>query len=137
LAQPRLAAFIQALKVAGFIEGQNINIEIRQAEGHYERLPSLASEFLGRSATVIVGLDAPAALAAKAATKTIPIVFITGAGAVTLGLVDNLSRPGGNLTGVSILMTVLGPKYLELLRELLPGVGTILVLESELASWCT
>ena len=96
----RLAAFVQGLKDTGFIEGNNISIEWRWAEGQYDRLPSLAGELVSRGVAVIVAFDAPAASAAKAATKTIPIVFLTGADPVKTGLVDSFSRPGGNLTGV-------------------------------------
>ena len=115
-----LAAFVQGLKDTGFFEGNNISIELRWAEGQYNRLPSLAGELVSRGVAVIVALDAPAAFAAKAATKTIPIVFMTGADPVKTGLVDSFNRPGGNLTGVILLLSILGPKRLELLRELLP-----------------
>ena len=123
-----LAAFVQGLKDTGFIEGNNISIEWRWAEGQYNRLPSLAGELVSRGVAVIVAFDAPAAFAAKAATKTIPIVFMTGADPVKTGLVDSFSRPGGNLTGVFILVSMLGPKRLELLRELLPSTSTIALL---------
>jgi putative ABC transport system substrate-binding protein len=123
-----LAAFVQGLKDTGFIEGNNIGIEWRWAEGQYNRLPSLAAELVSRGVAVIVAFDAPAAFAAKAATKTIPIVFVTGADPVKTGLVDSFSRPGGNLTGVSVLLSILGPKRLELLRELLPSTSTFALL---------
>ena len=123
-----MAAFVQGLKDTGFIEGNNINIEWRWAEGQYNRLPSLAGELVSRGVAVIVAWDAPAASAAKAATKTIPIVFVTGADPVKTGLVDSFSRPGGNLTGVFVLFSMLGPKRLELLRELLPSTSTIALL---------
>ena len=123
-----LAAFVQGLKDTGFIEGNNISIEWRWAEGQYNRLPSLAGELVSRGVAVIVAFDAPAASAAKAATKTIPIVFVTGADPVKTGLVDSFSRPGGNLTGVFVLISMLGPKRLELLRELLPSTSTIALL---------
>ena len=116
-----LAAFVQGLKDTGFIEGKNITIEWRWAEGQYHRLPSLAGELVSRGVAVIVAWDAPAAFAAKAATKTIPIVFGTGADPVKTGLVDSFSRAGGNLTGVTFLISMLGPKRLELLSELLPA----------------
>ena len=122
------AAFIEGLKDTGFIEGNNISIEWRWAEGQYNRLPSLAGELVSRGVAVIVALDAPASFAAKAATKTIPIVFVTGADPVKTGLVDSFNRPGGNLTGVSVLTSILGPKRLELLRELLPSTSTIALL---------
>jgi putative ABC transport system substrate-binding protein len=125
---PRAAVFLQGLKDTGFIEGKNISIEWRWAEGQYNRLPSLAGELVSRGVAVIVAFDAPAASAAKAATKTIPIVFVTGADPVKTGLVDSLSRPGGNLTGVSTLISMLGPKRLEVLRELFPSTSTFALL---------
>jgi putative ABC transport system substrate-binding protein len=123
-----LPVFVQGLKDSGFIEGNNINIEWRWAEGQYNRLPSLAGELVSRGVAVIVAWDAPAAFAAKAATKTIPIVFGTGADPVKAGLVDSFNRPGGNLTGVTYLISMLGPKRLELLIELLPSTNTIALL---------
>ena len=124
----RLTAFVQGLKDTGFIEGNDISIEWRWAEGQYNRLPSLAGELVSRGVAVIVAGDAPASSAAKAATKTIPIVFMTGADPIKTGLVDSFSRPGGNLTGMFILVSMLGPKRLELLRELLPSTTTIALL---------
>src|SRR5690348_8220748 len=103
----RVADFVQGLKDSGFIEGNNINIEWRWAEGQYNSLPSLAGELVSRGVAVIFALDAPAASAAKTATKTIPIVFTTGADPVKIGLVDNFRRPGGNLTGVFFLLSML------------------------------
>ena len=124
-----MPAFFQGLKEAGFVEGRNINIEIRQvADGHYDRLPSLAAELVGRDVAAIFAADLPSAFAAKAATKTIPIVFLTGADPVKVGLVDSLSRPKGNLTGVSVFASLLGPKRMELLHELLPAANTIALL---------
>src|ERR1700721_1965412 len=123
-----MPAFFQGLKDAGFVEGRNINIEIRQvADGQYDRLPSLAAELVGRDVAAIFAADLPSAFAAKAATKTIPIVFATGADPVKVGLVDSLSRPKGNLTGISVIMSLLGPKRVELLHEVLP-VNTIALL---------
>jgi putative tryptophan/tyrosine transport system substrate-binding protein len=122
VAQP---AFLQGLKDAGFVEGRNISIENRHADGHYDRLPSLAADLVGREVAAIFAGDLPSAFAAKAATKTIPIVFITGADPVKVGLVDNLSRPTGNLTGMSVFISVLGSKRVELLHELLPAADTI------------
>jgi putative tryptophan/tyrosine transport system substrate-binding protein len=124
-----MPVFFQGLKDAGFVEGRNINIEFRQAaDGHYDRLPSLAAELVGRDVAAIFAADLPSALAAKAATKTIPIVFATGADPVKVGLVDSLSRPKGNLTGISIIISLLGPKCVELLHELLPAANTIALL---------
>jgi putative ABC transport system substrate-binding protein len=92
-----LAAFARGLKDTGFIEGNNISIERRSADGQYNRLPSLADELVSRGVAVIVAVDAPAAVAAKAATKTIPIVFATGTDPIKIGLVDSFSRPGGGV----------------------------------------
>jgi putative ABC transport system substrate-binding protein len=123
-----LAAFYQGLKETGFIEGKNISIEFRWADGHYDRLPSLAAELVGQHVSVIFTFDLPSTFAAKVATKTIPIVFGIGADPIKVGLVESLSRPNGNLTGVSILLTVLGPKRVELLHELLPAIDTVALL---------
>jgi putative ABC transport system substrate-binding protein len=123
-----MPAFVQGLKDAGFVEGRNISIEIRRADGHYDRLPSLAAELVGRDVAAIFATDVPSAFAAKAATKTLPIVFITGADPVKVGLVDSLSRPKGNLTGMSGFLSILGPKRVELLHELLPAANTIALL---------
>src|ERR1700723_2646195 len=117
-----MPAFVKGLKDAGFVEGRNINIEIRQAaDGHYDRLPSLAAELVGRNVAAIVAADLPSAFAAKAATKTIPIVFATGADPVKVGLVDSISRPKGNLTGISVVMSVLGPKRMDVLHAIRPA----------------
>ena len=124
----RLAVFLQGLKDTGFIEGKNISIEWRWAEGQYNRLSSLAGELVARNVSVICAFDVPSAFAAKAATKTIPIVFGIGADPVKLGLVDSLNQPRGNLTGVSTLLSALGPKQLELLHEILPSAGKIVLL---------
>src|SRR6516165_12036787 len=121
-------AFIQGLKDAGYVEGKNVSIEWRWAEGQYNRLSSLAGELVGRNVSVICAFDAPSAFAAKAATKTIPIVFNVGADPVKLGLVDSLNQPRGNLTGVSTLITALAPKQLELLHEMLPSASKIVLL---------
>ena len=121
-------AFLQGLKDGGFIEGGNIIIEWRWADSHYDRLPSLATELLRRDVILLACLDAPSAAAAKTATKSIPIVFATGADPVKTGLVDSFNRPGGNLTGVSFLVNLLGPKRLELLLELVPTAKIISLL---------
>ena len=122
-------AFIQGLKATGFLGGENIGIEWRWAEGQYNRLSSQAAELVDRNVAVIVAFDVPAALAAKAATKTIPVVFASGVDPVKVGLVESLSRPSSNLTGVSIFSTaLLGPKHVELLHELLPSVTVIALL---------
>src|SRR5436190_2183055 len=104
-APPFLAAFRQALHEAGYVEGQNVAIDYRFAEGHYDWLPALAADLVGRKADLIVASTPPSAIAAKGASSTIPIVFSVGIDPVAAGLVASLARPGGNLTGVSVLFS--------------------------------
>jgi len=126
---PFLAAFRQGLSETGYVEGQNLAIEYRWAEDHYDRLPTLAAELVGRKIDVIATSDAdPSTLAAKNATSTIPIVSVVGNDPVTDGLVASFARPGGNLTGFSILNVELTPKRLELLSELVLQVRVIALL---------
>jgi putative tryptophan/tyrosine transport system substrate-binding protein len=125
---PYAAAFRQGLKEAGYVEGQNATIEYRWAEGQYDRLPALAADLVRRKLTVIAATSTPAALATKAATSTIPIVFTTADDPIRLGLVASLNQPGGNVTGVNNLLVELGSKQLGLIRELAPVTGKIVVL---------
>jgi putative tryptophan/tyrosine transport system substrate-binding protein len=118
-------AIRQGLKDAGYIEGRNLAIKHRSADGRFERLPALAAELVADPAAAIVALAPPAALAAKAASTTTPIVFATGADPVELGLVSSLNRPGGNVTGVMLFVNTLGAKRLELLREMFPSATVI------------
>jgi putative ABC transport system substrate-binding protein len=126
LTEDRLTAFRQGLKEAGFVEGRDVAIEYRSAEDQ-DRLPLLVADLLRRPVALIVG-NTPSALAAKAATTTVPIVFMTGGDPVKDGLVARLNRPGGNVTGISFFTAELGAKQLGLLRELRPGAAPIAVL---------
>jgi putative ABC transport system substrate-binding protein len=123
-----VAPFLQALKETGYAEGQNIAIEYRWAENRYDRLPALAADLVRHRVAVLVSRGTPAALAAKAATATIPIVFVVGGDPVALGLVTSLSRPGGNVTGGAVLAAEVAPKRLQLLHVLMPSVALFGVL---------
>jgi ABC-type uncharacterized transport system substrate-binding protein len=120
--------FLQGLKESGYVEGQNVAVEYRWAENQADRLPALAADLVRRRVAVIVAANTPEALAAKAATMTIPIVFAIGSDPVALGLVASLNRPGANITGSTSLASELAPKQLQLLRDLLPNAARFGVL---------
>jgi putative tryptophan/tyrosine transport system substrate-binding protein len=124
---PVVTGFRQGLTAAGFTEGQNVAIEYRYADNQLERLPGLVAELIRLPVAVIVANNI-AALSAKAATTTVPIVFATGSDPVVDGLVGSLNRPGGNVTGVSHVSGLLGPKRLDMLRQLVPAAATMAML---------
>jgi putative ABC transport system substrate-binding protein len=126
--RPALDAFCQALGESGYVEGQNVTIEYRWAEGRYDLLPGMSADLVSRKVDALVAVSVPAAQAAKSATRTIPIIFLGGSDPVVAGLVDGLARPGGNLTGVSALVVDLLSKRLQLMREVVPSAAVVAVL---------
>jgi len=123
-----LPAFQQGVRETGYVEGQNVAIEYRWAQDQYDRLPDLAADLVRRRVTVIAAHDLPSSIVAKAATTTIPVVFVSGGDPVKLGLVASLNRPGGNVTGVAFVVAELGAKQLGLLHEMQPGAVRVGVL---------
>jgi putative ABC transport system substrate-binding protein len=122
---PLQQAFLEGLKDTGFVAGQNVAIEYRWAEGRYDRSPAMAADLVSRKVDVIAAFGPPLARAAKDATSTIPVVFEVGNDAVEAGLVQSISRPGGNVTGVNVLFTEITPKLLELICEIVPGIRIV------------
>jgi putative ABC transport system substrate-binding protein len=123
-----LAGFLQGLADQGYIEDRNFSVEYRWAEDHYDRLPEMAADLVSRRVALIVVSSTPGALAAKAATQTIPIVYLVGTDPVKVGLAASLSRPGGNLTGVTIIATELMSKCIQLMHDLVPAATTLAIL---------
>jgi putative tryptophan/tyrosine transport system substrate-binding protein len=123
--------FRRGLAEVGFSEGRNVTVEYHNAGGHYEQLPALAADLVRRRPAAIIATAGPAALAAKAATRDIPIIFVMANDPVELGLVESLNRPGGNLTGVALLSTEMAEKRLELLHKAVPAIETIALLTSQ------